>query len=52
MSGIRMVFVEKKAGFNVESQILLKDFKDNLGIEALEDVRVLNKYILDRKSVV
>ncbi len=47
MSGIRMVFVEKKAGFNVESQILLKDFKDNLGIEALEDVRVLNKYILE-----
>ncbi|XZH04144.1 phosphoribosylformylglycinamidine synthase [Clostridium perfringens] len=46
MSGIRMVFVEKKAGFNVESQILFKDFKDNLGIEALEDVRVLNKYIL------
>ncbi|HFE9702297.1 TPA: phosphoribosylformylglycinamidine synthase [Clostridium perfringens] len=46
MSGIRMVFVEKKAGFNLESQILLKDFKDNLGIEALEDVRVLNKYIL------
>ncbi|NGT96180.1 phosphoribosylformylglycinamidine synthase [Clostridium perfringens] len=46
MSGIRMVFVKKKAGFNVESQILLKDFKDNLGIEALEDVRVLNKYIL------
>ncbi|XZM79499.1 phosphoribosylformylglycinamidine synthase [Clostridium perfringens] len=46
MSGIRMVFVEKKAGFNVESKILLKDFKDNLGIEALEDVRVLNKYIL------
>ena len=46
MSGIRMVFVEKKAGCNVESQILLKDFKDNLGIEALEDVRVLNKYIL------
>lgn len=46
MSGIRMVFVEKKAAFNVESQILLKDFKDNLGIEALEDVRVLNKYIL------
>ncbi len=46
MSGIRMVFVEKKAGFNEESQILLKDFKDNLGIKALEDVRVLNKYIL------
>ncbi|EGT3615799.1 phosphoribosylformylglycinamidine synthase [Clostridium perfringens] len=46
MSGIRMVFVEKKTGFNVESQILLKDFKDNLRVEALEDVRVLNKYIL------
>ena len=46
MSGIRMVFVEKKAGFNVESKILLKDFKDNLGVEALDYVRVLNKYIL------
>ncbi|ELC8442204.1 phosphoribosylformylglycinamidine synthase [Clostridium perfringens] len=46
MSGIRMVFVEKKAGFNVESQILLKDFKDNLRVEALENIRVLNKYIL------
>ncbi|MGG5460854.1 phosphoribosylformylglycinamidine synthase [Clostridium sp. B9] len=46
MSGIRMVFVEKKTGFNVESQILLKDFKDNLRISSLKDVRVLNKYIL------
>ncbi len=46
MSGIRMVFVEKKSGFNVESKRLFNDFKDNLGIESLEDVRVLNKYIL------
>lgn len=46
MSGIRMVFVEKKAGFNIESQILLKDFKDNLGIKRLDNVRILNKYIL------
>ena len=46
MSGIKMVFVEKKDGFDVESQILLSDFKENLEIEALEGVRILNKYIL------
>lgn len=46
MSGIRMVFIEKKDGFNIESQILFKDLKDNLRIENLEKVRILNKYIL------
>lgn len=46
MSNIRIVFVEKKQGFNVEAQSLLKDFKENLGIANLEDVRLVNKYII------
>ena len=46
MSNVRIVFVEKKQGFNVEAQSLLKDFKENLGIANLEDVRLINKYII------
>ncbi len=46
MSNIRSVFVEKKSGFNVEAQGLLRDFKENLGITNLEDVRVINKYLI------
>ena len=46
MLDIRSVFVEKKKGFNVEAQSLLRDFKDNLGVVNLEDVRLVNKYII------
>ncbi|SFC89501.1 phosphoribosylformylglycinamidine synthase [Clostridium uliginosum] len=46
MLDIRSVFVEKKKGFNVEAQSLLRDFKDNLGVNNLEDVRLINKYII------
>ncbi|MEG2738125.1 phosphoribosylformylglycinamidine synthase [Clostridium sp.] len=46
MVNIRMVFVEKKEGFNVEGKILLEDFKTNLGIRTLEGVRVINKYLI------
>lgn len=46
MLDIRTIFVEKKNGFNVEAKSLLRDFKDNLGIVDLEDVRLINKYII------
>ena len=46
MLDIRSVFVEKKKGFNVEAQSLLNDFRDNLGVADLEDVRLVNKYII------
>jgi len=46
MLDIRSVFVEKKNGFNVEAQSLLNDFKDNLGVAGLENVRLINKYII------
>ena len=42
----RIIFVEKKEGFNVEGKLLLEDFRDNLAIKTLDNVRVLNKYII------
>ncbi|SHJ99411.1 phosphoribosylformylglycinamidine synthase [Clostridium cavendishii DSM 21758] len=42
---IRTLYVEKKQGFNVEGNSLLKDFKSNLGVTALEGVRLINKYL-------
>lgn len=50
MSNIRSVFVEKKSGFNVEAQSLLRDFKENLGLANLEDVRIVNKYLISEVS--
>ena len=32
----RIIFVEKKEGFNIEAKLLLNDFRENLGIENLE----------------
>ncbi|MBS6042941.1 MAG: phosphoribosylformylglycinamidine synthase, partial [Clostridium baratii] len=46
MVNIKMVFVEKKEGFNIEGKILLEDFRTNLRIDSLEEVRVLNKYLI------
>ena len=42
----RIIFVEKKEGFDVEGKLLLEDFRDNLSIKTLDNVRVLNKYII------
>lgn len=42
----KIIFVEKKSGFDVQGKILLKDFKENLNILNLERVRVVNKYII------
>ena len=46
MACIRTIFVEKKEEFNVEGKLLLEDFRENLAIKTLENVRVLNKYIM------
>ena len=48
MIGCKSIFVEKKEGFNVEGKSLLEDFKTNLRVESLENVRVVNKYILGK----
>ena len=46
MLGFKCIFVEKKKGFNVEAKSLMEDFKSNLRINNLKEVRVVNKYIL------
>ena len=45
MIGCKSIFVEKKEGFNVEGKSLLEDFKTNLRVESLENVRVVNKLV-------
>ena len=46
MLGFKCIFVEKKHGFNVEAKSLMEDFKSNLRMDNLQEVRVINKYIL------
>ncbi|GKU25356.1 phosphoribosylformylglycinamidine synthase [Clostridium folliculivorans] len=41
---IRTLYVEKRQGFDIEAKALLEDFKTNLGIDTIKDVRLINKY--------
>ncbi len=41
---VSRIFVEKKAGFDVEAQQLLAELRDILGIERLEKLRLINRY--------
>ncbi|WML35262.1 phosphoribosylformylglycinamidine synthase [Clostridium sp. OS1-26] len=43
-SNVRRLYVEKKAGFDVEAQNLLKDLRESLNIKYLSGVRVINRY--------
>ena len=38
------VFVEKKTGLDHEAQTLLKEARELLGIEGLENIRLFNRY--------
>ena len=38
------IYVEKKPGFDLEAKSTLADLRSSLGIEALRDVRMLNRY--------
>lgn len=44
MSKVYRIYVEKKKEFAVEASAVFNDLKSNLQIEALKDVRVLNRY--------
>ena len=41
---VTRVFVEKKQGFNIEAQQMQADLQGNLGVQGLEEVRILNRY--------
>ena len=44
MQKVIRVFVEKKAGFDIEARQLLADLRDNLGLNSIKDLRLLNRY--------
>jgi len=50
MERVRRIYVEKKAGFDVEAQHLYKDLHDNLAIQGLEKVKIVNRYDLSGVS--
>ena len=44
------VFVEKKPGFDVEARHIKADLRENLGLSAIEDLRLFNRYDIDGLS--
>ena len=44
MELVRRIYVEKKKGFDVEARGVLQDLRENLSLDALTNVRVLNRY--------
>ncbi|MBR2134486.1 MAG: phosphoribosylformylglycinamidine synthase [Eubacterium sp.] len=44
MAKVYRVFVEKKKGNDIEAGQTLSDLKNNVGITALEDLRIINRY--------
>ncbi|MDP2875162.1 MAG: phosphoribosylformylglycinamidine synthase [Holophaga sp.] len=44
MSHIRRIFVEKKSEFAVEARHILHDLRENLGLKALESLRLVIRY--------
>lgn len=48
---IKVFYVEKRDEFNVESKHLLEDFKINLMLDGLVNIRVLNKYIIKGENL-
>lgn len=47
---VKRVFVEKKKGYDVQAIQLFDDLKYNLGINALESVRLINRYDIEGLS--
>ncbi len=47
MADVRRIYVEKKAGFDVEAKEILADLRENLDMKGLEDVRVINRYDIE-----
>lgn len=48
---VKRLFVEKKKGFDIEAQHMLKDLTENLGIKSLQNLRILNRYDVSGLSI-
>ena len=44
MARVYRIFVEKKKGNDIEAGNILTDLRENVGITALEDLRIINRY--------
>ena len=44
MGNVKRIFVEKKKSFDIDAKNLYRELKYNLGIDALENVRIINRY--------
>ncbi len=44
---VKRIYVDKKDGFQVEAQGLYDDFKNNLGINGLQKLRIVNRYDIE-----
>ncbi len=44
MADVRRIYVEKKAGFDVEAKDILADLRENLALKSLTNVRIINRY--------
>lgn len=44
ISNIRRAFIEKRKGYNVEAENLLREIKETLKIDSLDKIRILNRY--------
>ncbi len=50
MPDVIRVFVEKRKGFDVEAQHMLADLRENLGMTAIEALRLVNRYDVEGLS--
>ena len=44
MAQVRRIFVEKKPGFDIEALGMLQDLRENLGLNGLENLRLIHRY--------
>ncbi len=49
-SNVKRLLVEKREGFDLEAKALMKDLKDSLHIDCIEDLRFLNRYDIEGLS--
>ncbi len=50
MANVFRVYVEKKAGNDIEARHILEDLKTNVGIKGIENLRIINRYDAERVS--
>lgn len=49
-SNVKRLLVEKREGFALEAKALMKDLKDSLHIDCIDDLRLLNRYDIEGLS--